>query len=819
MLTFANRKPSKRITMSILNNPVLEEKLSFEEFQTEVLNDYRIAVESREVSLVGRKEVLTGKAKFGIFGDGKEVAQIAMAKAFRLGDIRSGYYRDQTLMFATGMSDATKFFSQLYADTNIENEPSSAGRQMNSHFSSQFLDEEGNWKNLLDEKHSTADVSPTAGQMGRALGIAYASKLYRNNSEMKDLNFSRNGNEISFCTIGNASCSEGHFWEVVNGAGVLQVPLLISIWDDEYGISVPAKYQTTKENLSEILSGFETNDKGKAFKIYKVKGWDYPALIETYLEAAEHTRHNHMPAIVHVSELTQPQGHSTSGSHERYKSKDRLTWEKNNDCLVKMRQWVLSNGIAREEELDALEENAASYARNCRKKAWALYRTPIEADRKWVLEKLDELIEESANGIFVGKVRDELKSETTGGRREIVKAVRQSLRITRGEQGKVRQELIDYRKQEKENNYNRFSSKLYSDSPIALSKLAEIAPLYSNEAEVVNGFELLNACFRENFKKYPKLFAIGEDLGKIGDVNQGFRGMQDEFGEGRVTDTGIREMSIIGQGIGASMRGLRPIVEIQYLDYVLYAIQIMSDDLATLQYRTKGTQKAPLIVRTRGHRLEGIWHSGSPMGMIINALRGINILVPRNMTQAAGMYNAALKSDEPVLLVECLNAYRLKEKLPSNITEFTVKPGYPEVILEGEDVTLVTYGSSCRVAQEAAAQLRETGISIEIIDVQSLLPFDIGHSIVESIKKTNKVIFVDEDVPGGATAYMMQKVMEEQGAWVHMDSLPKTLSSRAHRPAYASDGDYFSKPSAEDMVDTVYEIMNEYNPAEFPSYK
>jgi len=793
--------------------------VSFEEFKNEVLADYKLAFESRQASLLGRKEVLTGKAKFGIFGDGKEVAQLAMAKAFQNGDIRSGYYRDQTFMFAKGMSSVRAFFAQLYAHVDIDAEPASAGRLMNGHFASRFLDQDGQWKDLTAAPHSTSDISPTAGQMGRALGIAYASKLYRENSNLHGFDtFSKNGNEVSFVTIGNASTSEGHFWETVNAAGVLQVPLAISIWDDQYGISVPAKYQTSKENLSEILKGFDTNDNGTAYRIYSCKGWDYPALCEMYMTAIADIRATHIPAIFHITEVTQPQGHSTSGSHERYKSAERLSWELENDCLKKMREWMLANGIATEELLLGIENEAVAYVKVEQKAAWDAFRSDIEGELETALLLIAQLATVSSQSAQVLQLHQSLKSTKEAIRKDVMSTVRKVLRITRFENSAERTSLLRWKQVMDKLNLNRYSSHLHSETTSAALKLAEIPAAYSAESKVMNGFEILNQSFDAILEREPRFFAIGEDVGHIGDVNQGFSGLQAKHGELRVTDTGIREMSIVGQGLGAAMRGLRPLVEIQYLDYLLYALQIMSDDIATLQYRTKGGQKAPLIIRTRGHRLEGIWHSGSPIGMIIHAVRGMHVLVPRNMVQAAGMYNLLLKSDEPALVIECLNGYRLKEKLPDNFTTFTVPFGKVETLRSGSDITLVTYGSSCRIAMEAAEQLGEIGIDLEVIDVQSLLPFDLAHDIVKSLKKTNRILFLDEDVPGGATAFMMQKVLEEQGGYFLLDSLPATLTAKAHRPAYGTDGDYFSKPSVEDVVETVYAIMQDAEPGEFPKY-
>lgn len=798
---------------------VESQALSFEDFKKEVIADYKLAFESRQASLLGRKEVLTGKAKFGIFGDGKEVAQLAMAKAFQAGDIRSGYYRDQTFMFATGMSDIRKFFAQLYAHVSLEAEPASAGRLMNGHFASRFLDESGQWKDLTAEPHSTSDISPTAGQMGRALGIAYASKLYRDNPDLHSLTqFSKQGNEVSFVTIGNASTSEGHFWETVNAAGVLQVPLAINIWDDQYGISVPAKYQTTKENLSDILGGFATNENGNGYRMYTVKGWDYPTLCETYLTAIAEMRETHMPAIIHVTEITQPQGHSTSGSHERYKSAERLQWEQEHDCLVKMREWMIGQGIADEATLDALEQEAAQFVKSEQKAAYDAFRADIEAEKTEALAVLDTLIAASAHGEKLRKLRTELASTKDAIRKDVMSTLRKALRICRFEPTPQREAVAAYKKQLDALNQERYSSDLYSESNGSALRVTEIPAEFSEKSQSLNGYEILNKAFDHILATEARFFAIGEDVGKIGDVNQGFAGLQDKHGEIRVTDTGIREMTIVGQGFGAAMRGLRPLVEIQYLDYLLYALQIMSDDIATLQYRTKGGQKAPLIIRTRGHRLEGIWHSGSPIGMILNSIRGMHFLVPRNMVQAVGFYNTLLKADEPALVIECLNGYRLKERMPDNLHDFTVPLGKPEVLREGDDITLITYGSCCRIVLEAAEQLEEVGISAEVVDVQSLLPFDLNHDLVKSVKKTNRFLVVDEDVPGGASAFIYQHLMEEQGAYFWLDSPGRTLTAKAHRPAYGTDGDYFSKPSIEDVVEQVYAIMSEAEPGAYPNY-
>ncbi len=795
-----------------------EAPLSFEAFKEQVVQDYRIAYESRQASLLGRKEVLTGKAKFGIFGDGKEVAQIAMARAFRNGDIRSGYYRDQTFMFASGLSNVQQFFAQLYAHTDVEAEPASAGRLMNGHFATRFLNEDGSWKDLTSEKHSTSDISPTAGQMGRALGIAYASKLYRENKALHNqASFSNMGNEVSFVTIGNASASEGHFWETINAAGVLQVPLAVSIWDDGYGISVPARYQTTKENLGEILSGFGSTEDKRGFSLYSVQGWDYPALVAAYEKGIARVRELHEPCIFHVTELTQPQGHSTSGSHERYKSKERLAWEQEFDCLKKMREWMEAQGIASASELDELEKQATADVKAAQKAAWQAFRAPIEAEFKEALDLLTALQNSSAQGAFISQAISTLKETRDFIRKDIFQAVRRSLRLTRQEASAERQQLKRWLEQQMSLNKDRYSSHLYSLSASSVLKQEAIAPVYEAEPVQLNGFEVLNKAFDHILEREPRFFAIGEDVGHIGDVNQGFSGLQQKHGELRVTDTGIREMTIVGQGLGAAMRGLRPLVEIQYLDYLLYAIQIMSDDIATLQYRTKGGQKAPLIIRTRGHRLEGIWHSGSPIGMILHAVRGMHVLVPRDMTRAAGFYNTLLKSDEPALVIECLNGYRLKEAVPTNLAEFSMPLGQVEVVQEGEDLTLVTYGSCVRIAQEAAKQLAELGVSIEIIDCQSLLPFDLSHDTLKSIRKTNRLLILDEDVEGGATGFLMQQILEVQGAFRWLDSAPATLSARPHRPAYGTDGDYFSKPSVDDVVEKVYGILAEAEPGYYPA--
>ena len=783
----------------------------------DILSDYRLAVESREASIIGRKEVFMGKAKFGIFGDGKELAQIAMAKVFRNGDFRSGYYRDQTFMMAIDGLTVQEYFAQLYAHMSVEAEPASGGRMMNGHFANRLLDENGKWKKQTEMKNSSSDISPTAAQMPRLVGLAYASKLYRQNTDLHDqTDFSIKGNEVAFGTIGNASTSEGHFFEAINAAGVLQVPMVISVWDDDYGISVPKEYHTTGGSISEFLAGIQRTKDKLGYEIIKVKGWDYDALVAAYQKAEQVAREEHVPVFVHVNEITQPQGHSTSGSHERYKSKERLEWEKDHDCNVKFKQWILENELASEEELAKLEKEAKASAKAARAAAWEVFISEIKQEQKQATDILDALAEESAQGAAIIQLVAELKKTVNPIRLETTRVVKKVLRLTRNEETSARASLVAWLEKSEALNEERYSSLVMSASDEASIKVAEIKAKYSENSPLVDGREVLQACFDAALSRDPRVFAIGEDVGKIGDVNQAFAGLQDKYGELRVTDTGIRETTIIGQGIGAALRGLRPITEIQYLDYLLYAIQTLSDDLATLQYRTAGGQKAPLIIRTRGHRLEGVWHSGSPISMILGSLRGINVLVPRDMTQAAGFYNTMLKSDDPALIIECLNGYRLKERIPDNIGEFTVPLGVPEVLREGTDVTVVTYGSMCRVVMQAAEELEEIGVSVEVIDVQSLLPFDVDKKIVESLKKTNRVIFADEDVPGGASAYMMQKVVEEQGGYFHLDSQPVTISAKEHRPAYASDGDYWSKPNVETVFDKVYALMEEVDPQRFP---
>lgn len=794
-----------------------QKKLPFA--KEDIIQDYRTAMRSRTASLIGRKEVLTGKAKFGIFGDGKEIPQLAMARAFQPGDIRSGYYRDQTFMFAAEMSNVREFFAQLYADTDEGVEPASAGRQMNGHFATRMLDADGQWKTQKSARNSSADISPTGGQMARSLGLAYASKLYRKEPGLAKLKqeFSNNGNEVAFVTIGNASTSEGVFFETVNAAGVLQVPLAIFIWDDGYGISVPNEYQTTKCSISEVLKGFQRDEKGNGFDIYVTKGWDYAALCETFTKGIEKVRKEHVPAIFHVTELTQPQGHSTSGSHERYKSKERLAWEEENCCLKRMREWMISEKIASASELEAWEAEDRKFVEAERKAAWDHYMEPIIEEREKVLRLLDDLKQHSSQEQALTALSDGLKKVITLNRKAVQSTLSKSLVATRGETSSAHEALKNFYKEYKKKNFERFCSHLYSqgkDSPLFVTP---VEAKYAADAEVVDGRMVLQKCFEHHLQSNPSVFAIGEDVGRIGDVNQAFQGLQAAFGELRVTDTGIREATILGQGLGAAMRGLRPIIEIQYLDYLLYALQTMSDDLATVHYRSKGGQKSPLVIRTRGHRLEGVWHAGSPMGMIVHSCRGIYVCVPRNMTQAAGFYNTLLQGDNPALIVEVLSGYRLKETVPENVGEFRVPLGVPEVIREGKDVTIVTYGACCRVANEAADELARMGIHVEIVDVQTLIPFDLNHKILDSIKKTNAVLFFDEDVPGGASAYMMQKVLEEQRAYDWLDCTPRTLSAQENRPAYGTDGDYFCKPNVEDVVDVVYAMMRERFPSQFPA--
>ncbi|SEL84024.1 alpha-ketoacid dehydrogenase subunit alpha/beta [Parapedobacter koreensis] len=789
------------------------DKLSFDDFRSIVMADYQLAAKSRFVSLLGRKEVLTGKAKFGVFGDGKELAQIAMAKVFQLGDWRSGYYRDQTFMFAAGIVSVYQFFSQLYAHPDVDADPSSAGRQMNSHFATRMVTPEGRWVDQTLMKNSASDISTTGGQMPRLLGFGLASKMYRNNPGLIGMNtFSNNGNEVAFGTVGNASTSEGVFLEAVNAAGVRQIPTVISIWDDGYGISVPNEVQTTKADISEVLKGFQQDENGAGFEIFKVKGWDYPGLCETYERAAAISREHHIPVLIHVTEMTQPQGHSSSGSHERYKSKERLAWEQEHDCIIKMRAWMIESGIANENELVEIERSVKESVRSEQKRAWTAYTKTLRKDVDEAIALLAAITDETVQILL-----NELKSLSEPSLKEVYSAVRRVIRLLRGKQSAEKSALLAWYAQKQQINADRYNSHLFSDTVEAPKHVTTVLPEYGAESQVVDGREVLNACFDANFARDNRLVAFGEDVGKIGDVNQGFAGLQAKYGEHRIFDTGIRESAIIGQGMGLAMRGLRPIAEIQYLDYLVYGLTVLTDDLASLSYRTKGGQKAPLIIRTRGHRLEGIWHSGSPMSMILGSLRGIHVCVPRNMTQAAGMYNTLLRADEPAIVIECLNGYRLKERMPDNVGEFTVPLGKAEVIKEGRDVTVVSYGSTLRVVQEASAELEKLGISVEIVDPQTLQPFDEDHLCALSLSKTNRLLVVDEDVPGGASAFILQQVLEEQNGYYHLDGQPRTLTAKAHRPPYGSDGDYFSKPSADDVIEAVYAIMHEANPADYPA--
>ncbi len=789
---------------NLTNHAALQEKLSFEHFRGEVLKDYRVACESREVSLLGRKEVLTGKAKFGIFGDGKEIAQVAMAKFFKPGDFRSGYYRDQTFMFASGLATVEQFFAQLYANPDVTQDPFSGGRQMNAHFATPNVDKQGNWLDLANRKNISSDMAPTAGQMPRALGLAFASRLFRNVEELKQFNqLSQEGNEICFATIGDASTSEGHFWETINAAGVLQVPLAVFVWDDGYGISVPKKYQTTKGSISQALSGLQKEEDTNGIDIYQLKGWDYAGMCEVLEPAIQKIRDTHTPAIFHVEEITQPQGHSTSGSHERYKSPERLAWEREWDCIRQFREWILANALANGEELNEIEHHAKELVKTGKQQAWDAYISPVKEQVLVALQQLSTLTE--AEG--VPAILQELQNNREPLRRDVMKALATALDMA--DHLPAAAAVRRYYQQLLAENKTLYNTLLYNEGPKSALRVPAVAATYAADAPQVNGYEVLNQYFDQLFAHNPLVTAFGEDLGHIGDVNQGFSGLQAKHGSERIFDTGIRELTIMGQGIGMALRGLRPIAEIQYLDYLLYGLQPLSDDVATTHFRTCGQQSVPLIVRTRGHRLEGIWHSGSPMGMIINALRGIYVCVPRNMVQAAGMYNTLLKANDPGLIIECLNGYRLKEKLPDNLLDFTVPLGVPEIVAEGSDITIVSYGSTLRIVQEAATRLLELGISCEVVDVQTLLPFDLHHAIKQSLQKTSRILFVDEDVPGGAAAYMFNKVMEEQGGYRLVDAAPRTLTAQAHRPGYGSDGDYMSKPNTEDVIRVVKEMMAE----------
>jgi len=792
------------------------EKISKDKFKESVLEDYRLVYISRETSYLGRREVLTGKAKFGIFGDGKELPQIALAKQFKDGDFRSGYYRDQTLMMAINQLTVQQFFAQLYAHTDVEAEPASAGRSMNGHFGTRSLNEDGSWKDLTKMKNSSSDISPTAGQMARLLGLGQASKVYRNNKDLTSFTkFSNKGNEVAFGTIGDASTSEGPFWEAINAMGVIQVPVVMSVWDDGQGISVPKKYQTTKESISEILKGFQREKGTNGFEIFKVKAWDYPALVETYEKATKIAREEHCPVLVHVEEVTQPQGHSTSGSHERYKSKERLEWELEYCCVKKFREWIEENKLATADELDLIEKEGKKEVSSQKRAAWTAYLNPIKEEQGQAVSLIEQIADTSNNSSFIAPLITALKENAEPIRKDIILTAKKVLRIVRSENIPAKKQLSDWLTTSQRANYDRYSSTLYSEFESSPLNVEEVEAVLSDKME--DGRVVLRDNFIKLFENYPEVLTFGEDTGKIGGVNQSMEGLQEQFGELRVSDTGIRENTIIGQGIGMALRGLRPIAEIQYLDYLLYCIQVLSDDLCTLQYRTKGGQKAPLIIRTRGHRLEGIWHSGSPMGMIINAVRGMHVCVPRNLTDAAGFYNTLLKGDDPALVIEPLNGYRTKEKMPTNLGEFTTPLGIPEVLTDGTDITIVSYGSTCNVAAQAVKQLQEVGISAELIDVRTLLPFDLNHSIVGSLEKTNRLLIVDEDVPGGASAFVLDKILVEQKGYFYLDSEPQTLTSKAHRPAYGTDGDYFSKPNAEDIFDAVYSIMNEVDEDQFPN--
>jgi pyruvate/2-oxoglutarate/acetoin dehydrogenase E1 component/TPP-dependent pyruvate/acetoin dehydrogenase alpha subunit len=786
--------------------------------QNQVLEDFRWALTSRHASLMGRKEVFMGKAKFGIFGDGKELAQVAMARAFQKGDFRAGYYRDQTFMMALGELTVQQYFAQLYAHTNVEADPASAGRLMNGHFATRFLNEDGSWKSLTSQYNAAADVSPTASQMPKLLGLAFASKLFRNNKGLKDLtDFSVNGNEVAWGTIGNASTSEGMFFETLNAAGVLQVPMVVAVWDDGFGISVPQEFHTTKGSISEALLGFQRTDTEKGFEILRVKGWDYEGLMQAFTSAGQLARESHVPVLLHVEEMTQPQGHSTSGSHERYKSKERLQWENDWDCILKFKEYIISSGFATVDYLDEIESEVKRDVKRQKDAAWAECAREINVELEEALLLIRSTAERSSRKILLLQLADDLKKTINPIRKDVISTIRKVLFLIRAEGEAIKKDLKDWYNQLQEKNFDRYNSHLYSQTEDAVSHCQVIPAKVNENSPLVDGREILQAFFDFALEHNPRFFAFGEDVGKIGDVNQGFAGLQAKYGEWRVMDTSIRECTIIGQGIGAALRGLRPMAEIQYLDYLLYAIQQLSDDLATLTYRTKGGQKAPLIVRTRGHRLEGVWHSGSPMGMILSSLRGMIVCVPRNMTQAAGMYATLLQSDEPALVIECLNGYRLKEQMPENVGQYTVPMGIPEILREGKELTVVTYGSMCRIVMEAAAELAEIGVFLEVIDVQTLLPFDTKGIIGTSIQKTNRVLFTDEDVPGGGTAFMLQQVLDHQGVYSYLDAAPQTLSAQAHRPAYSTDGDYFSKPSVEDVVEKVYQIMHESQPKKFPA--
>jgi len=791
--------------------------------KAEILNDYYLATLSRQISLMGRKEVLTGKAKFGIFGDGKELAQVALAKFYKDGDWRSGYYRDQTFMMAVGAFSAEEFFAQLYGQTDVKLNPGNAGRTFNNHFATRSLNDDGTWKDLTKQRNSTPDISPTAGQMPRLLGLAWASKLFRDNKELsKYSKFSNSGNEVAFGTIGDASTSEGHFWETMNAAAVMQVPMALAVWDDGYGISVPREYQTAKGSISELLKGFEKGEKDSTgIILYKVKGWDYPTMIATFAEGVERARKEHVPVVFHVTEITQPQGHSTSGSHERYKSAERLEWEKEFDCNRRFHDWIVKEKIATEQELADTEQKAIDDAKIARDNAWDAFTSPVKKERDELIKIIDNrsCICKREHVDKVGIITNQLKAIQNPIRKDNMSAAKKILRHVCTDctmRDKLQADLSAWLDRNQKDGYDRYSSDLYCETDRAAWKVKEVKPVFTENSPMVNGREILRDNWDKVFEKNPLVVAFGEDVGGIGGVNQSYEGIQAKYGKNRITDTGIREATILGQGLGLALRGMRPITEIQYFDYLLYALQTMSDDVATTRWRTKGGQMAPMIISTRGHRLEGVWHSGSPLSMVINSIRGIYVCVPRNMTQAAGFYNTLLESDDPALVIEPLNGYRLKERRPDNIGEYKVPLGIPEILKEGTDVTLVTYGSCVRIAQDAVDQLAEFGISVELIDVQTLLPFDLPNIVLESIKKTNRVVFFDEDVPGGATAFMMQKVLEERNGYHYLDSAPKTITAKEHRPAFSTDGDYFSNPNAEDVFDGIYQLMHEANPKRYP---
>ena len=800
-------------------SPRTSNDISFDDFRAQILNDYETAFLSRTCSLMGRKEVLTGKAKFGIFGDGKELPQLAMARSFRNGDFRSGYYRDQTFMMALGLLTPKAMFHALYATTDIEKEPMSAGRQMIGHYLTHSLNEDGTWKDLTKQKNSAPDISCTAGQMPRLLGLAQASKVYRNINNIDANKFSVNGNEVAWGTIGNASTSEGMFFETINAGGVLQVPMVISIWDDGYGISVPQEYHTTKEDISKALEGFQRDEDNLGYEILKVNGWDYTGLMHAYENASDIARDEHVPVIIHVTELTQPQGHSTSGSHERYKSDERLHWERENDCNKRFKEWIIQSGISTEEELNEMEMAIKKIVRSAKKEAWSEYLASQLEQKKSLVLLLGQAANSSQNKVFITKLKNDLVANDEPIKKDLASTARKALRYLLGEDSTEKKALLDWTNQFLEIEQPKYSHHLYSENANKATNITEVKPQFDPNGENVDGRVILRENFDAIFSKYPEVLVFGEDVGAIGDVNQGLEGLQEKYGKLRVADTGIRESTIIGQGLGMALRGLRPIAEIQYLDYIFYAMPTLTDDLATIRYRTVGKQKAPLIVRTRGHRLEGIWHSGSPMGGLVHLLRGMYILSPRNMTQAAGFYNTLLKSDEPALVIESLNGYRLKEPMPNNLGEFCTPIGVVETLKTGSDITLVSYGSTLRIVMQSAKELKMVGIDAEVVDAQTLLPFDIDHDVVKSVQKTNRLLVIDEDVPGGCSAYLLNEIIEKQGAYKFLDSAPQTLSAKAHRPAYGSDGDYFSKPNAEDIFEKVYAMMREANPEEYPDLR